>query len=372
MTPRQFLLRAIKGEPVGRVPVAPFVHVNFVGAYFQDKEVDQIQGVIEVCERFGFDIIHRNCTPPYNELGADTDAWEVENSVEKSVDSETTTTVIHTPDGDLRQVHRLNWVSEYDVEASPLEYLIKSESDFDLVREYQPPIEQIDISLIGRARQTLGDRGIVAPWVQGVFNHVGYYYRAVDELIMDAMLNPDFYKALMDYFLERNKSIAAQHIAAGVDMLSYGGNIASGKMVGGPFFGEHVLDYENRMIDFIQSQGVAVLYHNCGYAKSLFPYYKGLNTQVYESLTPPPHGDTILEEALEAFRPETVLAGGVDQISFLPTASKDEIRDKVRAILDPAKKRGNFILGTTDYFHEETPHDAIRVLADAGREFGDY
>jgi len=372
MTGRELMLDAFHARPVDHIPCAPFIHVNFVGAFFGSRDADPISGTIEVYEHFGLDIIHRNCTPAHNELGAGAGGWEVESAVEVSADSETATTVIHTPGGDLTQVHRLNWVSEYDAEASPLEYLIKSERDFDLIREYQPPIEEIDTTPIVRAKAELGDRGIIAPWMQGAFSHVTYYYRAVEEMILDAMTNPGFYREMMEYFLERNMRVAEQHIEAGVDVMSYGGNIASGKMVGGPFFGKYVLEYENRLIDFIQARGVPVLYHNCGCARSLFAHYKALRTKAYESLTPPPYGDTILQEAFAEFPPETILCGGVDQIEFLRTASRDEIRENVRGILDLAKPRGNFILGTTDYFDEDTPSESIRAFAAAGADYGRY
>jgi hypothetical protein len=48
---------------VDRVPVAPFIHVNFIKEFFNDNDIDIIEKTIEVYEHFGFDMIHRNCTP---------------------------------------------------------------------------------------------------------------------------------------------------------------------------------------------------------------------------------------------------------------------------------------------------------------------
>ncbi len=365
MTKRDLLRAVISGRSVDRVPLAPFIHVNFVNAFFAGREVDPITATVEVFDHFGFDIIHRNCTPVYNELGASCENWQVETSVEKTDRSQVTTTVIHTPGGRLRQVHQLNKISDFDAEAAPTEYIVKSERDFELIEAYQPPIETIDVEPILRAKLATGDRGLVAPWIHGAFNHVAYFYRSVDQLIMDALMNPGFYRRMMDYFLERCWSMVAQQIAAGADLISYAGNIASGKMVGGPFFGEHVLDYENRLIDRIQDAGASVLYHNCGYARSLFPHYRDLHARVYESLTAPPYGDTTLKEAFQAM-PDTVLHGGVDQIDMLMRASPDEVERRVREVFGKAKGRGRFIVGTSDYLNEYTPHENIRALARAG------
>jgi uroporphyrinogen decarboxylase len=153
-------------------------------------------------------------------------------------------------------------------------------------------------------------------------------------------------------------------------MLSYGGNIASAKMVGAEFFREYVFAYEKRLIDYIQSRGGRVLYHNCGYARNLFPLYHELGMHAYESLTPPPQGDTALEEALDVIGPEAVLHGGIDQIRFLMSARSADVKAKVRGLLDVARTRDNYIPGTSDYFHEDTPHENIAAMAEAGREFG--
>ena len=127
---------------------------------------------------------------------------------------------------------------------------------------------------------------------------------------------------------------------------------------------------EKELIDFIQGQGVAVLYHNCGYARSLMPLYPSLGLQAYESLTPPPYGDTVIEEAVGAFGRGTTLLGGIDQLDLLRTGEAREIEAAVKSILDTVRGRCHFILGTTDYFNENTPADKIRVLADAGRKYG--
>jgi len=370
MSGRELLLRALDGETVPRVPVAPFIHVNLVRAFYGDQDVDVVGKTVDVHEHFGFDIIHRNCTPAYDDLNLSGDGWELETSTLNEGRNETTTRVVHTPKGDLREVVRLYWTSEYDAEWTPVEYLINSEDDLELLMAYQPAVGEIDVSPIVRAKEALGDRGVTAPWIQGAFNHVAYFYRPLEQLVLDAITDPATYGRMMDYFLERNKRIASQFIVAGVDALSYGGNIASGKMVGYDFFMEHVFPYEKQLTDFIQERGARVLYHNCGCARVLFPAYRGLGMRAYESLTPAPYGDTVLEEAFEAIGPDVTLCGHIDQIEFLRKAGPQDIRAKVKQVLDVAKRRGRFVLGTSDYFNEDTPRDSILALAEAGREFG--
>jgi hypothetical protein len=92
--------------------------------------------------------------------------------------------------------------------------------------------------------------------------------------------------------------------------------------------------------------------------------------KAYESLTPAPYGDTVLEEAVAAFGTATTLLGGIDQLDLLRKGSPADIEREVAKVLRTVKGRCHFILGTTDYFNENTPADRIRAFAEAGRKHG--
>ena len=371
MTNRERLLRVLRQQPVDRVPVAPFIHVNYVKEFFNSHDVDCVARTPEVYAHFGFDLIHRNCTPAYDALGPEGPDWRVETSTTEIGRDETTTAVIKTPEGELRYIDALRWVYEYDAEGSTIEYPIKSEGDFDLMARYQPELGVTDVTDVQRARAVVGDEGVIAPWIQGAFNLVAFYYRKLDDLLMDAVLNPSFYQRMMAHFVGRYEGHVQQLINAGVDVLSYAGNIANGKLVSPAFYREHIWPHEKRFIDFIQSQNVIVLYHNCGYARNLIPLYPSLGMRAYESLTPPPYGDTILADAVDAFGGQTTLSGNIDQVTLLRKGGDDEIEAAVKDVLDTVRGKSPFILATTDYFNDGTPHDKIHLLADAGRQYGD-
>jgi uroporphyrinogen-III decarboxylase len=122
----------------------------------------------------------------------------------------------------------------------------------------------------------------------------------------------------------------------------------------------------------VKELGAYYLYHNCGDAASLLDQYSKIHMDIYESLTQPPYGDTVLEEALAKIDRSITLCGNIDQIEFLKKATPAEVSDKVKRVLELAKKRGNFILGTTDYFSEGTPHENIKAMAEAALEYGVY
>jgi uroporphyrinogen-III decarboxylase len=370
MSRRERLLRVMHQQAVDRIPVSPFIHVNYVKEFFGTHDVDWVARTPEVYRYFGFDVMHRNCTPKYDPYGPSDRHWEVETIVERDGRDETRTTIIHTPKGELRAVEALRWTYEYDAEESPIEYLVKTERDLDLMMEYQPPPGHANTDDVRRAVSAVGEDGIAGPWIFGAFAVVAYLYRKLDDLLMDPLLREEFYTRLMTYCLDRYTKFAAQVLDAGPDFVSYGGNIANAKTVGPGFFRQYVFPYEKRFIQFIQGRGVPVLYHNCGYGRKLLPIYPELGMRAYESLTPPPYGNTVLEEAVRIFGQGTTLIGNLDQIDLLRHGTAAEIDAAVSRIVDTVRGRCHFILGTTDYFNENTPKENIHAFAEAGLRYG--
>ena len=367
---RTELLRLFRQEPVDRIPVSPFIHVNHVKEFFGSQDVDCVARTPEVYAAYGLDLIHRNCTPAWDPHGPSGENWQIETTRTQCGRDVATATTIRTPRGDIHLREALNWVYEYDAESSLVEYPVRSEADLNLFERYQPPAREADVGAVAQARKAVGEAGVVAPWIQGAFNLVALFYRKVDDLLVDALLEPGFYHRLMEHFLGRYKGFVQQLIDAGADVLSYAGNVANGKMVSREFFLEHIWPYEKRFIDWIQSKGVPVLYHNCGYARKLLPAYPGLGLRAYESLTPAPYGDTVLEEAVQAFGGATTLLGGIDQLDLLRKGTPADISAATRRVLDTVRGRAPFILGTTDYFNENTPRDKILAFSEAGRRYG--
>lgn len=370
LTGRERLLRVFYQQGVDRIPVSPFIHINYIKEFYGTQDVDWVARTPEVYGHFGFDLVHRNCSPEFDAMGPEGPDWQMEVVCQEQERDETTTTTIHTPEGQLGWVNALRWTYEYDAENALAEYPIKSEADFDLLVRYQPDPQPADVSDIRRAKEIVGDTGIVAPWIHGAFNTASIYYRKLDDLLVDAMINPGFYGRMMDHFLRLYMAYTQQLVDAGADVFSYAANIANAKLVSPRFFREHIWPYEKRLIEFIQGQGVAVLYHNCGYARNLLPLLPELDMRAYESLTPPPYGDTVLTDAVEAFGTQTTLSGNIDQLDLLRKGTADEIDSAVKQVLDTVRGRCHFILATTDYFNEDTPHDKIHVLADAGHKYG--
>jgi len=368
------ILQTLEGRKTDRVPVAPFINVNYVDEFFGQTGMDPVEKTIEVYDRFGFDIIFRNSTSDHlNEKHASGPEWHVQQQREDVVPEKeyNIVTTVTTPQKVLRQVKQYRRNSPFEIVEAHSEYFIKDEDDFRQFVKYQPPVPEYDNSNTRRARELLGKRGCIAPWVQGVFNMVSMY-RKLDDLLVDAYVSPHFYNEMMDYFSQRVIAVLRQYKDNGAEMVSCGGNVAAGGVVGASYFKEYICGHEAAFFAKINDMGLHSIYHNCGDAAHLMPLYESIGMHMYESLTPPPYGDTDLAYALETMPKHITLSGGFDQITLLREGTPDQIDDQVKKMMSLVKKRGNFIMAATDYFNENTSEEKVDAFAQAARKYGEY
>jgi len=383
MTGRERLVKVLQGEKVDRIPNAPFIFYNLIDEYYENNNVDSmdserhdlfyIEKGIDLYEQFGFDIILRtaNVFEYLNEISDENGKWIVENLREGDEEEWTVSTTITTPEKKLFQKKKYNKVAPHEIVEAITEYFIKDKGAFDQFIKYQPPMRQFETKHITKAKEILGDRGLLAPWAQGAFNSASFY-RDMAELIMDPYIDEGFYGEVMHYFSSRMFDLIKQLAAAGADIVCCGGNVANGTTAGPDFFAKYVLPFEKEFTQKVKDLGVRYLYHNCGNAKSLYDIYSSIGMDIFETLTVPPYADGDLELAFKSFDPDIVLSGNIDQIDLLVNGTPEEIRKKVEEILTIAKEYGNFILAASDYFSEGTPYDNIQAYAAAALEFGVY
>ena len=367
MTGRQRLLCSLKCEPTDRVSVSPFIFHNYARSYHKDPNADAVEGVCDVYRYFGYDIMHRTANIIPDDGLLDAPGFRTNTKKEQFSNGEYLHTTIGTPHRVLCSKRRFERLSPYHTVTSWVEYLIKTKEDFYVYAENQPKMIPVDLSELRRAKAYTGDDGIVAPWTNGgVFNYAADYI-SIENLLLFAMTDEPFYDEMMRFFLRRLMEALEAPLQEGIDALSYGGNIANGSIVGPGFFAHHVMAYENELIDYIQSSGTPVLYHNCGDGKNMIETYNVMGFSAFESMTEPPFADMDLSDCIVRFRKDVALIGNIDQIYFLKKASPGEVRGKVAGILQRAGTRKGFILGTSDFIEEDTPLQNLRAITDGVR-----
>ncbi|HEB32838.1 MAG TPA: hypothetical protein ENI15_18490 [Spirochaetes bacterium] len=380
MTGRERLTVTFKGKKADRVPISPFIYYNNVYEMFKYKpdinkhlcpdDFDLAEKFVEYHDYFGFDPLYSLGLLWDQYIPESAQNWDVEITREGDQNKQKRTTIVKTPDGELKQVMNFDRSSTYLVVFAVREYLIKTKKDFEIFAKYVPPAKFIDCEQMARAKKAVGDKGLVNVATHGAFNTLNQF-RKLEDMMMDPIEDEGFYREMMSFLLDWNMKHLLDVIKAGSDSIEIGGNLA-GSGVGPKFFTDYVMEYEKKLAGLIHDAGAFVVYHNCGDAQKIMHLYNDLDIDVWGYVTTAPFGDVVLDDALKTIRPGMALRGNIDQVEFMIKATPAQVKERVKELLNKVKSRGNWILCTSDFFFDGTSYDNIKAFTEAGLEYGQY
>ncbi|HUW18888.1 MAG TPA: uroporphyrinogen decarboxylase family protein [Sedimentisphaerales bacterium] len=384
MTSRQRLLNVINGKPPDRTPVTLFVTDTDIedgppDCVLGQRTRDNIGDLIRFHEILGIDIMLRISVDVFEPIAFDCDSDDWVNAWEFGGDTRQLVHTITTPEGRLTETFGLegedfhgdpskDWMKLRNVRT---EALVKSVDDLQTVKKYRPPVPVYDFSHIKRIQDRLGDRGIVLPRVPSSVFNSAFGLRKLEDLLMDPLLNQDFYRELMELCTDDVIQVGQQIARVGGDVMRVVGNVANSGMVGARFYLDHIFPYEKRYIDALAAGGAKVLFHNCGQCAGLLEVYRQmLDGQALESLSTTGSGGDItsLKSAREALGDRVVMVGNFDQVRLLREGTKDQITTEVKKIFEETKGDHRFIFSTSDSIVPGTPKENIEALVEAAVE----
>ena len=379
MTSRERLLCVLRGETPDMVPVSPFIQEEYLSYYFNKANTDRLYDAVALRKELDFDLVTRQYVNeiPYFLQRSFTN-WEVERKLEVVNGNYIRTMTVTTPSRVLKQVEGAPYNEKMlnGIHFSTMEYLIKDSDDFEVFQKYCPKREQQDVDHIlesGKAaRKEIGDLGISCPWAMGGVYNLASTYINVQDMMVDALMDEDYYHDYMQFFANLVSSDHEIFIKSEFDCVGMQGNIANGGMMGSDYFEEQVLPYERQAIDVLRDGGKPIVYHNCGKAKSLYPAYKKLGITVWETISEAPQGDNVLAEAKEYFGDDLILFGNFDQVHFLKEASPEEVEKRAYDLMMTGKKGGHYIFACSDYLEIGTPLENVKALLRGARAASKY
>lgn len=369
MTSRERLLCVLRGETPDRIPVSPFIQEEYLSYYFNKNDTCRLYDAVALAKELDFDIMTReyvNLVPYF--LQRSFPDWKVMETKEKEGDNYVRTTIIKTPEGELKQVEAAEYNEKIlsGIHFSTVEYMLKDQDCFELFKKYMPKREAQDdehiLSRGRRAKEVVGDLGISCPWtIGGVYNLVATYMD-VQDMLCDALTDEDYYQEYMNFFTDIVVEDYKVFAGSEFDAVGIQGNISNGAMMSCEYFEEHVLPYEKRAIDVLREAGKPTVYHNCGKATELYPCYPKLGFTVWETVAPHPQGDNTLAEAKKYFGDSLILSGNFDQVNFLKTAAPEEVEKASYDQMMIGKQGAHYIFACSDYLEIGTPLENVKAL----------
>ena len=379
MNSRERLLCVLEGGTPDMVPVSPYIQEEYLSYYFNKKNTDRLFDAVALRKELDFDLVTRQYVNeiPYFLQRSFTN-WEVENKVEVVNGNYIRTIKVKTPVKELRQVEGAPYNEKIlnGIHFSTMEYLIKDQDDFEVFKKYCPRREKRDVDHIlesGKiAKKEIGDLGISCPWAMGGVYNLASTYINVQDMMVDALSEEDYYEDYMNFFADLVASDHEIFVDSQFDCVGMQGNIANGGMMGPDYFEEYVLPYERKAIDVLRQGKKPIIYHNCGKARVLYPAYKKLGITVWETISEAPQGDNVLAEAKEYFKDDLILFGNFDQVHFLKEATPEEVEKRAYDLMMTGKKGGHYIFACSDYLEIGTPLENVKALLRGARAASRY
>ncbi len=297
-----------------------------------------------------------------------TDQWQEDIKI---VSSDPARKILHhtitTPEGELTYKTGSNSVTTWI-----LEYMVKKHEDIDLIKKYMP-VAKLNKENIAKAYDQVGDAGILRGFVWG--DQAGCWQHAcclmdVNDLIMEAMDNPDWVHDFMGILLDKKIRFVEESLkGAKFDLVETGGGAGSDTLISPEMHRKFCLPYDRQIHRKLHEFGHISTYHTCGGMMHILNLIIENGTDASETLSPPGTGGNITDPAVvrEAYKDRVAMIGGMDQFNILTTGTPQQIKAEVRRLFEGFGKNGGYILSASDHFFEVPPEN-LKIYAAAAKE----
>ncbi|MBT3275159.1 MAG: hypothetical protein HN368_18535 [Spirochaetales bacterium] len=274
---------------------------------------------------------------------------------------------ITTPKGVLSKTTALTEITIYDTD-----YLIKSDSDFELWNEYYPVPIAADFSAVQKVKDRLGDRGIIrshpfspgqgSPW-QSFCTMYG-----TEQAIMLGMDRPDYLHHVMESIVKKTLQATELWVGTPADMVETGGGAGSSTVISPDFYREFGLPYDRRQNKLLHEAGLKVVNHFCGGLMPMLDLVLENDADGLETMTPiSMGGDCDLAEASRQVGKDLFFIGGFDQNAGFEHGTPKDARRLVFECFEATKDHAGYICCPSDhFFHGDTEN--LQAFADACKE----
>jgi uroporphyrinogen decarboxylase len=224
-------------------------------------------------------------------------------------------------------------------------------SKLDKVREFLPE---------GMKLMVLGPNGVL----ENVISLTGY-----DNLCMMLYDEPELVRLIFENVgkrMVRYYEIVASYNSVGLIMSNDDWGFKTQTFLSPEHLRKYVFPWHKKIVETAHANKKSAILHSCGYFASIIDDiineigFNGRHS--YEDLIMP------VEEAYEQWHEKIAIIGGMD-VDFLIRSSEQEIADRARKMLDRAKGRGSYALGSGNSIPEYIPPEHYFAMIKAALEY---
>ena len=348
MKGRERALRALRREPVDRVPIY---------SHFRN------QRAIEIVTGMDFD------ADPFAATAAAYRELEIDMSKEISVpftDAPEGFVVNSTGYGINRVkpvVSSLEEFVEY-AKSLPSYEQLKREYDFDgKVKEMR---EWFD-----KQQTAVGDSTLITGQIGGCFDPnlelFGY-----ETFLMALLMEPDAAESAIKYHATLRRLHAETFVLAGSsDVVMYCDDIAglNGLLAPPEIMREKWLPHVRWALEPLMDAGIFVTYHSDGDIRPMLGDIADAGFRGLHPLEPRANMDAV--EIARDWKDRFILFGGLCQVSILPFGMEEEVRAEVRRLMDGTAPGGGYLIGSSGMTGPDIPPENAIAWIEEAKKYGE-
>jgi uroporphyrinogen-III decarboxylase len=157
---------------------------------------------------------------------------------------------------------------------------------------------------------------------------------------------------------------------AGADAVLISSAFAGGGFLSRAMYAEFVLPHERRLAAAVRACGVPVYTHTCGRIGDRLDLMEATGIQGLDTLDPPPLGNTDLAEAKRAVGARLFLKGNMNPVKLLAAVSAEEVAAEAHRCLNAGASGGGYLLSTACSVSPRVEPWKLELLVPLAEEFG--
>jgi uroporphyrinogen decarboxylase len=203
----------------------------------------------------------------------------------------------------------------------------------------------------------------------GSFFETAWSIYNFEKFQLDMLLNPLMPKYVMDRIAEvhiQNLKTVLDLAGDLIDIVYYYDDIATqnGLLISPEMYEEFIQPYHQKAIDLAASYGKPTMMHCCGSAYPLIETFIQMGLKILNPIQPSAMNMNP-EKLIAEFGGRITFHGGIDVQQFLPSASPQQVKEKVAYTCETLGKKGGYILSGSHHLQADIPLENVLAMYDA-------
>jgi len=219
-------------------------------------------------------------------------------------------------------------------------------------------------------REKLPDRFLLLT-TPGTFRFSWSLLGAMEKLLLNYVINPDFCLQLARITTDFVKAIVEASIGEGADGIVLEGDLAmkTNTLMSPDHYRKFVKPYHREICETAHQRGVPIIKHTDG---NIWPILDDLLEAGFDGIHPIQPQSMEIEDVKEHLKGKACVLGNIDCTYLLPFGTKEEVVASVQETIRRAAPGGGYILSSSNSIHPGCKGENVIAMFEAARKYGPY